>query len=90
MQVDKNRNRPHVPPIWEDKTCFGRIHYFLFHRYGDEECLLAIVEFSKDWAPREFGIRECPAGWGSLKVVDIRCIRRVTGYVIRDKKWYLL
>jgi hypothetical protein len=63
---------------------------FLVHRYGDEEYLLAIVEFTKDWAPREFGIRECPAGWGRLEVVDIRCIRRVTGYVIRDNKWYLL
>jgi hypothetical protein len=47
LQVDKNLNRPRVPPIWENKTFFGRIHHFLVHRYGDEEYLLAALNLRK-------------------------------------------
>jgi hypothetical protein len=49
-----------------------------------------VVEFTNDWAPKEFGIRQCHAGWGRLEIVDVRSIRRVTGYIIRDNKWLFL
>jgi hypothetical protein len=90
MDVDLVSHRQTAPPQFTKRPFFARVHYFLVHRYDNREFQLALVQFTKDIAPKDFGLLETTAGWSRQEIVDVRCIENVAGYIARGNKWYLI
>jgi hypothetical protein len=72
----------------EASDSFGRIRYFLVHRYDGIDFELALVQLTNKVDEKDFGLLESAAGWSRLMIVDVSCIKQVAGYIVRGNKWY--
>jgi hypothetical protein len=84
LLADVNATKPRAPSVFEERTYYGQIQYYLVHSWRGEQHFLARVNWYRDHPladdPLEkYGIPVYPSRWASSDLVPVSAIQRSVG-----------